>query len=56
MKIHTVAEFRNVFARLSGKGTNAGVAQLAERLIRNQEVAGSTPVPSSTLDEGDHSM
>ena len=28
----------------------AGVAQLVEQLIRNEKVAGSIPVPSTTLE------
>jgi hypothetical protein len=38
---------RDIFARL-----NAGVAQLAEQLICNQQVAGSSPIASSKPETG----
>jgi len=47
--IHLDADLRNVYARLSCKSASAGVAQLAEHLIRNQDVASPILVPSSRL-------
>lgn len=48
MKIYFDADMRSVFSRLSLKlAASAGVAQLAEHLIRNEDVTGSIPVPGS---------
>lgn len=43
---HLDADMKSVYDRLS-TGFDAGVAQLAEHLIRNEEVAGSIPVSGS---------
>lgn len=44
------ADINSVYARLSQKVHQAGIAQLAEHLICNQDVRGSIPRPGSSFD------
>jgi hypothetical protein len=44
------ADMKSVYARLSQKVHQAGIAQLAEHLIRIQDVRGSIPRPGSSSD------
>ena len=54
MKVHLDADLMSVYARLAGRHRiNASEVRQDERLIRNQEVDGSSPSRSSTFDESE---
>ena len=46
---HKVVRFRPKAPQIVGLGLHAGVAQLAEQLICNQQVVGSSPIAGSKI-------